>query len=154
MGPDRMPNLRGLVAGAQSLVPVPWLSGVLVVLLSAAAVAFAVMNWPHRNRTAEPDLGFALALTSSVLASYHLYLHDLSLMVLPLLVLVSRRGLEARDWATWAVAALFCTPLYLLLLGWQGTNLLCLPTIGVLVALGWCAKRAAASPPRDERALL
>ena len=89
----RMPNLRGLFAALDfGMVPLVLVS--LCVLLAAAAVG-ARCKAPQR---------LLLAISVSALATYYLFLHDLSVLALPLLVTLSDR-LSRRDWPLAALAS-------------------------------------------------
>ncbi len=115
--PRDMPNLRGLVAGALHLSGLP--AAVLIIALSVALVTLAAYWWrvqPGRQFV----LGFSLCLTVTTMVSYHLLVHDLSLLILPILLLaellVSGEIVgPARRILIVSLAALFLTPLYALL---------------------------------------
>jgi hypothetical protein len=124
-----MPNLRGLVAGSLHLAGVPAM--LLIIALSITIVALVVRWWG-----VEPgqkfELGFSLCLAVTTMVSYHLFLHDLSVLMLPILLLAelllageivqpARRILGA------SLAVLFLTPLYAVLqFWWRETNLMVL----------------------------
>jgi Glycosyltransferase family 87 len=123
--PRDMPNLRGLVAGSLHLSGLP--ATLLIVALSIALVALVAHWWRVRPQRAQPKhefgLGFSLCLTVAIITSYHLLVHDLSLLILPILLLAellvsgeivgpARRILIA------SVVALFLTPLYAVLQFW------------------------------------
>ena len=115
--PRDMPNLRGLVAGALHLSGLP--AAVLIIALSVALVTLAAYWWrvqPGRQFV----LGFSLCLTVTTMVSYHLLVHDLGLLVVPILLLaellVSGEIVgPARRILIVSLAALFLTPLYALL---------------------------------------
>jgi hypothetical protein len=116
--PRDMPNLRGLVAGSLHLAGLP--ATLLIIALSVALVALAAHWWrvqPERVQGHQFVLGFSLCLTVTIIASYHLLLHDLSLLILPILLLaellVSGEIVgPARHILIASLAALFLTPLY------------------------------------------
>ncbi len=118
--PRGMPNLRGLVAGALQLAGPP--ATVVIIALSMALLALAA-HWWREQAGRQFVLGFSLCLTVTIIASYHLLTHDLSLLILPILLLSellvsgeivgpSRRILVA------SIAVLFLTPLYAVLQFW------------------------------------
>jgi hypothetical protein len=82
---------------------------------------------------------FPLALIAALLASYHLNLHDLSMLGLPIaLILDSALANEAiltrRDLFAVSLAALLLfTPLYMWLISLELLNLLAVPIIGLLI---------------------
>ena len=118
--PRAMPNLRGLVAGALHLAGLP--ATLLIIALSVALVALAA-HWWREQAGRQFVLGFSLCLTVTIITSYHLLTHDLSLLILPILLLAellvsgeivgpARRILVA------SIAVLFLTPLYAVLQFW------------------------------------
>ena len=82
--PRAMPNLRGLVAGALDLAGPP--ATLLIIALSIALLALAAFWW-REQAGRQFVLGFSLCLTVTIIASYHMLTHDLSLLVLPVLLL-------------------------------------------------------------------
>ena len=115
--PRDMPNLRGLIVGA-----LHW-SGlsatVLIIALSVALVVLAAYWW-RAQPGSQFVLGFSLCLTVTIIISYHLLVHDLSLLILPILLLaellVSGEIVgPARRVLTTSLMVLFLTPLYAVL---------------------------------------
>ncbi len=95
----RMPNLHGLFAALG-------FGKVALVLVSAALfLAVAVIGW---KRKAEQQ--FLFAISASCLLTYYIFLHDLSVLALPLLVSMDRATAN-QHWGRWimisAVPALF-----------------------------------------------
>jgi hypothetical protein len=120
--PRDMPNLRGLVAGSLHLAGRP--SALLIIAVSLVLVALAARWWraqPERPQGGHQfGLGFSLCLTVTIIASYHLLVHDLSLLILPILLvaelLVSGEIVgRARHILIASLVALFLTPLYAVL---------------------------------------
>jgi alpha-1,2-mannosyltransferase len=115
-----MPNLRGLVEGLLHLAGVPAL--LLVVTLSIALEALMVRWW--RVQPAQKfALSFALCLAVTTMISYHLFVHDLSLLMLPILLLAELLVAgqiigPARRLLIASLALLFLTPLYAVLQFW------------------------------------
>jgi hypothetical protein len=112
--PSMMPNLRGLLAlllaGHSRLEAV--LAGVISMGLLLAARATMQRQQP-------PAQAFARLVCFAILVSFHSNLHDLALLLLPILLVM-----QDRMWCSesgWEVAAplivLFCTPAYLVALG-------------------------------------
>jgi Glycosyltransferase family 87 len=121
--PREMPNLRGLVAGSLHLSGLPAL--LLIIMLSVVLLALAAHWW--RVRPEHPQagstfvLGFSLCLTFTIITSYHLLLHDLSLLILPILLLAEMLFSgeivgPARYILAASLAVLFLTPIYAVLL--------------------------------------
>ena len=115
-------NVRGIVA---SLCPAgePRLRIILILLFSAILLAGVTYAWRKALLTGPVDreLVFALGLVATVLLSYHIYVHDLSILFLAALivleVLLSSRVI--RFWAKsvlyGCIGILFCSPIYLVL---------------------------------------
>lgn len=123
--PRDMPNLRGLVAGALHLAGRP--ATLLIIALSIAFVALAAHRWRVPPAGAQPGrqfgLGFSLCLTITIIASYHLLVHDLSVLMLPILlvaepIVAGEIVGPARRVLLTSLMALFLTPLYAVLQFW------------------------------------
>ena|SRR5271170_5819733 len=123
-----MPNLRGLLEG--------WsFSGFRGAHVITIALSIGLLVWVSvkgRSRTPssrrldmqfdpEFDLQFSVAMVAAVLASYHAFPYDLSLLVIPVLLVVNYAIETAslqryRNWALMLpVGLLFLTPVYMLL---------------------------------------
>jgi hypothetical protein len=99
----------------------PRLKTVALTLLSGlllASMFYAwrrALSWDYNSRA----LAFCVALGATVLLSYHLYVHDLSLLFLVILLalesVLSTPSIRARRTIYACVGVLSCTPLYLLL---------------------------------------
>lgn len=115
-------NVRGMV---ESLCPPeePYLGVGLISLLSATLLAGVTYAWRKAllAGAACRDLVFALGLVATVLLSFHVFVHDLSVLFLAALivleVLLSSRVI--RPWAKnvlyGCIGVLFCAPIYLVL---------------------------------------
>jgi len=109
--PKSMPNLRGLftlVFGA-SLTPF-----VLSALLALASLAVLIFAWRSVVRWSSFDLSFSLMLVATLLVSFHLLLHDLSLLILPAFLFLNFLHIHRTSWATSKI--LRVTPFVLLFL--------------------------------------
>lgn len=119
-----MPNLRGLLS-----LLLPGLSNLDLPIILLSFVVFLVAAWATRSagRDSEP-LTFSLSLIATVLVSYHTLGHDLSILVLPLILqagwILSDRFRRPRLEILIGCAALLFSPLQLVLamryhqLGW------------------------------------
>ena len=112
--PRDMPNLRGLVAGSLHLAGLP--ATLLIIVLSVALVALASHWWRMQSRH-QFVLGFSLCLTITTVTSYHLQVHDLSLLILPILLVAEllvagQIAGRARQILIASLVVLFFTPLY------------------------------------------
>ena len=84
---------------------------------------------------------FAVSTAVALLVSYYIHLHDLSLLLLPAVLLARtwlREGKMTRTWGTvaaLAVAALFFSPLYVALMRYRSVSLLAYLLLLIVVAL-------------------
>ena len=121
---------------------------------SAFLLLWAATRWPwNRREDANAfDLLFALSLTVALLVSYHLQVHDLSLLSLPIIIVLNDAISEDTSPQRLRVAlmgascAFLVSPVYLLLLRWGRLYLLFWPIL--LFAIG-IAHRVAAAPRSD-----
>lgn len=89
--PVAMPNLRGvLYAVLEGKLPVALL-GLLVGVASAILILWGLSMWGSAGNGEDRafELSFALMLLIGLLVSYHLYIHDLVLIGLPILLVLS-----------------------------------------------------------------
>jgi hypothetical protein len=105
--PWYMPNLRGFLQWTLAR----WLDVglILPVLFMSSAAVGVVATWfllrksAHGDKTvrgktnADESLVYALAILTTILISYHLHMQDLTLALLPMLVLVDRALCEWRE---------------------------------------------------------
>ena len=83
--PDLMPNLRGLTLGGP--FPFPGTVGTAVAVLSSVLLFLFAAGWGWKaSQTERFDLQFSLAVLISVLTSWHTNVHDLCLLILPLML--------------------------------------------------------------------
>ncbi|MGH9549502.1 MAG: glycosyltransferase family 87 protein, partial [Terriglobales bacterium] len=75
--PRDMPNLRGLVAGSLHF---EGLTGALLIIALSIALLALVAHWWRVQPGHQFSLGFSLCLTVTIIVSYHLLVHDLSLL--------------------------------------------------------------------------
>jgi hypothetical protein len=133
--PSDMPNLRGIL---YVLLHGDSYVGAVALVSSVAVLLFAA--WRCRAATSPFDLKFSLSAVATVLVSYHALGYDLSMIMLPILLLANEfLGKDkVRGWSDFltmaAIAALFFSPLQLVLLmrsnrlalmGWAVLSLLC-----------------------------
>jgi len=112
--PRDMPNLRGLVAGSLHWAGLP--AALLIIVLSVALLAL-VSHWWRMQSRHQFVLGFSLCLTITIITSYHLQVHDLSLLILPMLLVAEllvagQIAGPARRILITSLVVLFFTPLY------------------------------------------
>jgi hypothetical protein len=118
--PRDMPNLRGLISGSLHLAGVPAI--LLLITLSIGLVAL-VVRWWHVQPGQKFELGFSLCLAVTTMISYHLFAHDLSVLMLPILLIAELLLADqivgpARRLLIASLMALFLTPLYAVLQFW------------------------------------
>lgn len=135
LSPGLMPNLHGFVFGAMAeRVSTGYLLA-FTVFLSAAAFVFAAKI----GRRCSASDGLCLAVISSALVSYYLLIHDLSVLLLPLIVLLDRFvGCEATRQRKGkrilrAAALMFVAPIVISYAPEQ-FFIVCLPLLGLFLA--------------------
>ena len=158
--PRGMPNLRGLVAGSLHLGGLPAI--LLIVTLSIALVALAV-RWWRVEAGQKFELGFSLCLAVTTMISYHLLVHDLSVLMLPILLiaellLAGQIVGEARRLLVAALTVLLLTPVYAVLQFWlQEMNLMALGVAmlatGTAIALTSRSDSTSVSNPSAQSAM-
>ncbi len=115
-----VPNLRGLLEGWKMSAGLLHAFAVLTLILSLVLLAWAIAI-SRKYFSSQIGLLFALATTTSVLVSYHTFLSDLILLLVPLAASLSFTGSSRLQWSRdlpFLVPAglLLFTPVYLLLL--------------------------------------
>ena len=135
--PEYAANIRGLIflTGTGRF---PLLSGILVGVLSGLLLWFIATNW----REEQPGLSFAAALAATLLTGYHLFVYDVSLLLLAGAIIcgaLARRNFWKQDKALIGVLlVLFLPPVHQLLIAYHIYALMCLPIlalIGIVIRL-------------------
>jgi hypothetical protein len=83
--PEFTPNIRGLLYLILNGRVAAYVVGLLVALLSLLIVWWSAKNW----RDADLGLSFSACVLATLLASYHLYTYDLTLLLLPIAIVLS-----------------------------------------------------------------
>jgi hypothetical protein len=119
--PGLIANLRGLVSALPSAHP-EIKTGLLVLL---SAMVLLLMMYAAGKTSPADSVGqqalFALGLVGAVLLSYHLYVHDLSVLFLAIILVLEILLLHppipngTRTTLYVCITLLFCSPLYLVL---------------------------------------
>lgn len=145
LAPAANTNLRGLIEGSLERWLQPSLILTLVIVASAVAVLLAVKIWkgagPGDARSTE--IAFSASLIVTVLVSFHGFMYDLALLILPA-IMVLDQFLESKGKAQEAlipvvpIGILFFTPMYLVFAGGKiHHNLIAL----VLLSWVWALSR-------------
>lgn len=148
--PANMANLRGLLEGWKGMsYPPPWID-IAIMAVSIGLLIWSSRRWQSVGLTdkIQWDSAFSISLVVTYLVGYHGYNHDMSFLLLPL-VLTIDRVLEVPGKASaglkLVLVLMFFTPLYLLLtLQWSHQNLF---SIVLLCFAGYLAASAKAPPP-------
>jgi len=136
--PQAMANLRGLISLVLSK-PEP--RAVVIAALSTLLVILAVGGWHETSSDQRSKLALAGSALASVLVSYHLSPHDLTLLLLPMaLILDHERSTDVGPrWLSYAllgtVIALFLPPLHIFLLGKDAYVYLSVPLLLLFFAV-------------------
>jgi hypothetical protein len=137
IAPANMPNLRGLIETVLSGVGFWPFVGGIIAFLSLALLWFCSRSLGLHLDGARFDLSFSLAIIAAVLVSYHAYVHDLSILLIPVLLAANYCRLHPESRRQGVILApifvLFLTPLYVALL--FRAQLACLLSILLLVWL-------------------
>ena len=139
--PSGMPNLRGLLENPLTHLISRSFSHVVLVLLSIALVLFTAFL--SKSATSF-NLGFSLCLMVTVVVSYHTFAYDLSLLMLPIVLIAdhlheesSVRG-RTRAEVLGPILLLFLPPLHLFLAFYaQRYSLMALVLLFWLGAVAW-----------------
>jgi hypothetical protein len=156
--PGLMPTLRGLLWILPS-----WVSGNVRNFLLLSGTFGALLWAAKRMRCARDgaalDLAFAMAVTVITLVSFHSFLHDFSLMILPLLIAGNTVVSSARvtEKSAYLIVTLgfvfFLTPLYLLLiLLTPRVGLFAVPTVAFLWLMGRWETNSLSAPAAERHA--
>jgi hypothetical protein len=144
--PTIMPNVRGFLSILLSNRVPPAGVTIATVLLSCALLLLIARQWRRVDRAgsdAQQNLMFAAAVAGSVAASLHSNVHDLTMMLPAILLVLGtlpwRERFAGRYVLAGCVAALCFPPVYLLLGRYEPTALLAV----VIVAFAWVTMRAA-----------
>jgi hypothetical protein len=82
-----MANLRGLIFGLLgSRLPSIWIQS-LTIVASISVLLWAALAVPARQKAAD---AFVLAITASLIVSYYLFIHDLSVLLIPIAITLDR----------------------------------------------------------------
>jgi hypothetical protein len=151
--PEAMPNIRGFLdAHLAGRMPDA------VVLLLIASASLLLLVWSvrkgvgrHGGGQTGSDLPFALHTTVTLLITYHMHLHDVSLLLLPLLLVANHLVETPADRSPVRLGLLvliigfFFSPTYVLPFWYDQLNLVALPLLAFALLIA--AEMARASKP-------
>jgi hypothetical protein len=141
--PELLPNIHGLAQGWPSLFS-EQAGAVLATVASVTLLLFAAWKGRSSSRPGNLELQFSLAVAISGLIAWQTNAHDLSLLVLPLVltadycVRTSVRGGAARFALLFPVLPVLISPLWMAL--WllvSKVNLMAIPLVWWTLAIGW-----------------
>jgi len=129
--PSDMPTVRGFLAAILTgWVSQKWINAGTA-LVSAFLILFTAWRWRQEDRRDEDDslgLIFAAALTVTLITGFYVLAHDMSLMLLAVLLTLatSQQSKESRWWLILRalIIVLFIPFVYMLLLHWHWLSLL------------------------------
>lgn len=139
-----MPNLRGLLTAWVGRAPYPGPIHWMILPVAVAAVGYTTWLWRSKSGNETPVLavGYSLAISVTILTSYYAYSYDLTLLLVPLMLIaadLSERSTLFSSGKKLLLAAfplLICAPLYwALILRWDRPYLLTIPIL--LLATGF-----------------
>lgn len=108
--PRDTPNLRGLMDGVLSGWAPSWVVLCLIGLTSAATVLWSANT---KTSAASTDLVFCQCVIATFLVSYHAFVYDLSMLLLPALLVLAHMEKLRRDRTKVAWTALVAPPILL-----------------------------------------
>jgi hypothetical protein len=153
--PFRTPNLRGLILSLPLSI-YPRVCDALLAISSGILVAAGAFVWGTGSSPNYRSLyrAFAGNLLISVLLSYHILVHDLSVLFLALLLVAENAagGLHGEGWVkteTWVCVALLWSPVYFICMRIHRLDLL---AIVFLILLGTVVIQSPRGKPLGEQA--
>ena len=104
-----MANLRGLIAGLTA----GKLSSTTILILTISLSAAVLLALAIRLRKQAPADAMLLAITASVVVSYYLFIHDLSVLLIPIALVLDRYiGLSAASGASDGFTAILAASIF------------------------------------------
>lgn len=134
--PNAMANLRGFIYGVTSA----WISSRSMQAITAVVSALVFFYAAALGRKKLENMPILIAVITATLVSYHLLVHDLSLLLIPVVVLLNEFVVaeltgDAHGRVFFRVAALmFFSPILMSYVP-QNFYLVCLPLLGLLFVL-------------------
>lgn len=159
--PSLMTTLRGLLWISLPSSAPSFVQRFLLLAGTSFGLLWAANGVRSAKDEATLDLAFALAVVVVAVVSFHSFLHDFSLVILPVLIMgnLAPRWTRLTQSGAYAIVTvvflLFLTPLYLVLIVSAKLGLLILPTIaGLWMAGRWGSESAGTAPaPQHQTAI-
>jgi Glycosyltransferase family 87 len=97
--PAHMPNLRGMFENLSSIGIPREIIFLTTAGTSICTLYWSVLQWKSSDTTNDTmfDLSFSHVIVATLLVSYHLYVHDLTLLAIPLVTLLNHGASAGRD---------------------------------------------------------
>jgi Glycosyltransferase family 87 len=97
--PAHMPNLRGMFENLSSIGIPREIIFLTTAGTSICTLYWSVLQWKSSDTTNHTmfDLSFSHVIVATLLVSYHLYVHDLTLLAIPLVTLLNHGASAGRD---------------------------------------------------------
>jgi hypothetical protein len=140
VGSEGTASLYGLISSLSGNKH-PRLSVGLALTLSAGLLAVSTRVWAHRAKDQHYELALAANLLIALLISYHVWTHDLSVLLLALVLVleeISSDSLLSRSWPrrlNLICVVLLWSPLYIILIHFRSLQLLATVLIVFLVSV-------------------
>jgi hypothetical protein len=137
--PESMPNIRGLLTLAWGTNVFPAFANRLLAVMVLVGIAFVGYVWKKDSNDDQIfDIGFSIAIITTLLTSYYAYSYDMTLLILPFFLLAEIFGanIELRGWPKsifFLSAGLLCTPLLWVIFFGLGRFYLTIPVMLLLI---------------------
>jgi hypothetical protein len=144
-----MATVRGFVSGILGHSVGKGTINTIVAAISVSLVLFTAWRWNKENRQRPEaffDLMFAAALVVSLVTGFHMFTHDLSPLLLAMLLVAGHFPAKGRTALRWAfgttLALLWIPPVYFALVAWHRMYFL----FPVLIVFAFAAYKLAETP--------
>jgi len=148
--PIGMPNLRGLVDSLPLRRSSATLRNSILAATSLALILFGASRW-KMSEAVIFDLGFSLCVIITIVVGYHAFAYDLSLLLVPVLLVMnfcSERDTGMSQWAlVGPILILFLTPLQMFL-GLHSARYSLVALVLLVWAWGIAREISRQAPPR------
>jgi hypothetical protein len=150
-----MPNLRGLISLSTGQFFQPWLQSLVIVTLSITTL-IALLVWTKKFHSSAIAVRFSMAVLVASVISYHYYIYNAAILVVPILLMANEFASTAVDRSLrrlFFASATACGILILSAIGIVPLNAsmasLAIGTIGMALATFAIPFRVSEADPRD-----